>query len=218
MQISLNYEDLVLFRQAPLVGRVWTRTLQGWSSTSSHLSRSITTADLGGDITTTALYASQRRRNHHPFVMSNNLLSYVGWTFLPNVRDPEYAHLSFCLVHQNVAACELLYSAEDSVLICEQLVTGWVQSIYYGITIRAGDPKPQPGSPRYLKHRRRIHILVVFTYLLYTIVEADYEIRRGRNFYQDLGLSPDVNDKAIKSRFRRLYVLAPAYHPQRRVL
>lgn len=97
----------------------------------------------------------------------------------------------------------------DPRLIWDQLVTGWVQSIYYGVTIRAGDPKPQPGSPRHLKHRRRIHILVVLTYLLYTIVEADYEIRRAGNFYQDLGLSPDVDDKAIKSKFRRLYVLAP---------
>ncbi|KAF3058443.1 hypothetical protein GL218_05704 [Daldinia childiae] len=55
----------------------------------------------------------------------SNLLSLLGWTFLPN------------------------------------LVTGWVQSIYYGLTIRAGDRKPAPNSPRYAEHRRRIHILVV---------------------------------------------------------
>lgn len=88
----------------------------------------------------------------------------------------------------------------------EQLVTGWVQSIYYGIAIRAGDSKPQPGSPRYWKHRRRIQIVVVLAYLLYTIIQADYDIQRDGSFYQDLGLAPDVDDRAIKSRFRKLYV------------
>ncbi|KAI9880799.1 MAG: hypothetical protein M1830_000235 [Pleopsidium flavum] len=128
--------------------------------------------------------------------MSNNLLSYAGWTFLPNVRDPEYA-APVLPVH---------------VTLTSTLVTGWVQSTYYGITIRAGEPKPQPGSQRYLKHRRRIHILVVFTYLCYTIVEAGYGIRRAGNFYQDLGLSPDVDEKAIKSKFRRLAAL---HHPDK---
>ncbi|KAL9028585.1 MAG: hypothetical protein Q9196_003074 [Gyalolechia fulgens] len=110
--------------------------------------------------------------------MSNYLLSYVGWTFLPN------------------------------------LVTGWVQSLYYGITIRAGDPKPQPGSPRYLKHRRRIHIAVIVIYLLYTIYEADYLVRLDGDFYQDLDLPVDVDEKKIKSRFRRL---ATIYHPDKAV-
>ncbi|KAI9791740.1 MAG: hypothetical protein M1816_003550 [Peltula sp. TS41687] len=108
--------------------------------------------------------------------MSANLLSYVGWTFLPN------------------------------------MVTGWVQTIYYGIAIRAGDPKPQPGSATYNKHRRRIHILVISAYLLYTIYEADWEIRRAGDFYQDLGLTPDVEDREIKTRFRRLAAL---YHPDK---
>ena len=89
----------------------------------------------------------------------------------------------------------------------KQLVTGWVQTIYYGITIRAGERKPQPGSARYTKHRRRIQILVISVYLLYNIYEADWEIRRAGDFYQDLDLSsPHVGDKDIKLRFRRLYV------------
>ncbi|KAL9601268.1 MAG: hypothetical protein Q9219_002673 [cf. Caloplaca sp. 3 TL-2023] len=110
--------------------------------------------------------------------MSGNLLSYVGWTFLPN------------------------------------LVTGWVQSLYYGITIRAGDPKPQPGSPKYLKHRQRIHIAVIVIYLLYTIYEADYWVRVNGDFYQDLDLPVNVDEKKIKSRFRRL---AAIYHPDKAI-
>ncbi|RDL38952.1 uncharacterized protein BP5553_03292 [Venustampulla echinocandica] len=92
------------------------------------------------------------------------------------------------------------------------LVTGWLQSVYYGITIRAGDPKPQPGSPRYNLHRRRIHILVVSFYLLYTIYEADWEIRRASDFYQDLGIPHNASERDVKSRFRRL---AATYHPDK---
>ncbi|MCJ1299456.1 hypothetical protein MMC08_002248 [Hypocenomyce scalaris] len=92
------------------------------------------------------------------------------------------------------------------------LITAWLQSLYYGITIRAGDPKPQPGTPRWLKHRRRIHMTVVLAYLLYTIVEADYELRRAGDFYQDLGLPHSVDEKGIKSRFRKL---AAIHHPDK---
>jgi len=92
------------------------------------------------------------------------------------------------------------------------LVTGWVQSFWYSFTIRAGDPKPQPGSPRYIKHRRRIHIIVVSAYLLYTIYEADWEIRRASDFYQDLGITHSSTEREIKSRFRRL---AAIHHPDK---
>ncbi|KAK3325897.1 hypothetical protein B0H66DRAFT_600032 [Apodospora peruviana] len=92
------------------------------------------------------------------------------------------------------------------------LVTGWLQTIYYSITIRAGDPKPRPGTPRYAEHRRRIHILVVSVYLLYTIYEADYELQRAGSYYSDLNVPLDASERDIKSRFRRLAAL---YHPDK---
>ncbi|KAL1836673.1 hypothetical protein VTJ49DRAFT_4800 [Mycothermus thermophilus] len=92
------------------------------------------------------------------------------------------------------------------------LVTGWTQSLYYSITIRAGDPKPQPGTPRWAAHRRRIHIAVVTLYLLYTIYEADYELQRAGTFYTDLGVPLTATEREIKSRFRRLAAL---YHPDK---
>ncbi|KAK4695284.1 hypothetical protein P7C71_g2439, partial [Lecanoromycetidae sp. Uapishka_2] len=92
------------------------------------------------------------------------------------------------------------------------LVTGWLQSIYYGISIRAGDPKPRPGSPKYQKHRRRIHMTVILAYLLYTLYEADYLVRQSGDFYSFLGLPPGAEEKAIKSRFRRL---AAVHHPDK---
>lgn len=87
-----------------------------------------------------------------------------------------------------------------------------MQTIYYGIVIRAGDPKPRPGTARYAEHRRRIHILVVSAYLLYTIFEADREIRQAGSFYSDLGLTPAATEREVKSRFRRLAAL---YHPDK---
>ncbi|KAK3309001.1 uncharacterized protein B0T15DRAFT_126021 [Chaetomium strumarium] len=92
------------------------------------------------------------------------------------------------------------------------LVTNWTQSLYYSITIRAGDPKPQPGTPRHAEHRRRIHILVVALYLAYTIYEADYDLQRAGSFYSDLGVPLHATEREIKSRFRRLAAL---YHPDK---
>ncbi|KAI1331889.1 hypothetical protein F5Y16DRAFT_246680 [Xylariaceae sp. FL0255] len=92
------------------------------------------------------------------------------------------------------------------------LVSGWVQSIYYGLTIRAGDPRPPPQSARFQQHRRRIHTLVIVIYLLYTIYEADWELRRAGTFYGDLGVPFGASERDIKSRFRRLAAL---HHPDK---
>ncbi|KAI0190017.1 membrane associated DnaJ chaperone-like protein [Xylaria flabelliformis] len=92
------------------------------------------------------------------------------------------------------------------------LVTGVVQSIYYNLTIRAGDPHPPPNSPRWQLHRRRIHTLVITLYLLYTIYEADYDLQRHGDFYQSLGVPFSASEREIKSRFRRLAAL---HHPDK---
>jgi hypothetical protein len=91
-------------------------------------------------------------------------------------------------------------------------LAGWLLSTYYGVTIRAGDPKPQPGSPRYARHWRNSFILVIALYFLYTIYEADWELQRQGNFYADLGVPIDVTEKALQSRFRKLTV---QYHPDK---
>ena len=87
-----------------------------------------------------------------------------------------------------------------------------MQSIYYGIIFKAGDPKPRPQSPRFQADRRRIYILIVSLYLLYTIYEADYELRRQSSYYADLGLPFDASERDIKSRFRRV---AAMHHPDK---
>lgn len=47
-------------------------------------------------------------------------------------------------------------------------------------------------------------MMVVVAYLLYTLFEADYLVRQQGDFYQALGVTPDVGEKTIRSRFRRL--------------
>ncbi|QGA21842.1 hypothetical protein EYB26_009553 [Talaromyces marneffei] len=91
-------------------------------------------------------------------------------------------------------------------------VASILQSVYYGLTIRAGDPRPQPGSPRFNKHRRRIFISVVTLYLFYTIYESFHQVRAEGDFYSLLGVSPLADERTIKSRFRRL---AAQHHPDK---
>jgi preprotein translocase subunit Sec63 len=85
-------------------------------------------------------------------------------------------------------------------------VTGWLQTILYAVFIRAGDPKPQPGSQRYVQDYRRVRIFVILVYLLYTIIDADYQLKQAGDFYQVLGVPHSVDEKGLQSRFRRLYV------------
>lgn len=49
-------------------------------------------------------------------------------------------------------------------------------------------------------------------YLLYTIYEADFELRRASSFYTDLGVPLAASERDIKTRFRRLAAL---HHPDK---
>ena len=82
--------------------------------------------------------------------------------------------------------------------------TGHLQTFYYNFAYRVGEPKPQPGTPLYTKHYRRIYGGVILLYLLYTLYEADWIIRRAGDFYNALGVQLDVGEKELNSRFRRL--------------
>lgn len=83
-------------------------------------------------------------------------------------------------------------------------MSGWIQTTLYGIFIRAGDPKPAPGSPKWIKHRRIIQVGCILLYLLYTVYETDWQLQREGDFYRILGVSPDAEERRIKSVARRL--------------
>ncbi|KAF2111996.1 hypothetical protein BDV96DRAFT_580968 [Lophiotrema nucula] len=89
---------------------------------------------------------------------------------------------------------------------------GWIQVILYSIFIRAGDPKPQPGSPRFVRHKRQIMMLVYAAYFLFTIYEVDYNLQRASHAYNDLGVPVTVDDSGLASRFRKLTV---RFHPDK---
>ncbi|OJD34475.1 heat shock protein [Diplodia corticola] len=91
-------------------------------------------------------------------------------------------------------------------------VVGYIQSFLYSLFIRAGDPRPQPGSPKFIRHKKIIQGLVVIGYLVYSIYEADWELQRAGNFYQALGVPVNATEKTINTRFRRLTVL---HHPDK---
>lgn len=93
------------------------------------------------------------------------------------------------------------------------MATRFIQNTYYGLTIRAGSPRPQPGQPRFAEHYRRIYILVVCAYLAFTVYEADWELRRaGGDFYSVLGVAPDAPVREIKRRYRQL---SAVMHPDK---
>jgi hypothetical protein len=77
---------------------------------------------------------------------------------------------------------------------------------------RAGDPIPQRGTARYARDFKRVFITAVALYLSYTIYEAYHQIMLSENFYDLLTVPHDIEERPLRSRFRRLTVL---YHPDK---
>ncbi|KAJ5481047.1 hypothetical protein N7539_006941 [Penicillium diatomitis] len=99
--------------------------------------------------------------------------------------------------------------------ILPNYATSFLQSVYYGITIRAGDPRPMPQTPRFDRDRRRIFIFVIISYLLYTLYETFHQVQVAGDYYQLLGVSPFADERTIKSRFRKV---AAQFHPDKETL
>src|SRR5690349_14927017 len=93
------------------------------------------------------------------------------------------------------------------------LATQFLQSIYYRITLSAGTPHPQPGTALYARDYRRIRILVLISYLLYTLAQSLYDVKLAGDFYTLLSIDPyHTTEKEIRTRLRRL---AARYHPDK---
>jgi curved DNA-binding protein CbpA len=88
----------------------------------------------------------------------------------------------------------------------------WAQTLLYSIFIRAGEPKPSPGSPRYNKHRRQLLISIYIAYFAFLIYEVDFHVQRAGTAYTALGVPLDVDESGLASRFRKLTV---RYHPDK---
>ncbi|KAJ9662798.1 hypothetical protein H2198_001250 [Neophaeococcomyces mojaviensis] len=91
--------------------------------------------------------------------------------------------------------------------------TNLLQNVYYRVTISAGQPHPQPGTGRYARDHRRIRVLVLCLYLVYTLAQSLYDVKLAGDFYTLLSVDPyRTSDKEIKSRLRRL---AAKFHPDK---
>jgi hypothetical protein len=93
-----------------------------------------------------------------------------------------------------------------------QFITTNILSVYYRTITRAGDPIPQRGTHLYARHYKRVHLTVITAYLLYTVYESYYSIRRTPTFYSLLSVPLTVDERALRSRFRRLSI---KYHPDK---
>ena len=69
---------------------------------------------------------------------------------------------------------------------------------------------PTPGSIQYRKHYAIAFAFVILTYLTYTVIQTARSMQP--NFYQILGVSPDVDENGLKLAFR---AFVKRNHPDR---
>ena len=71
--------------------------------------------------------------------------------------------------------------------------------------------KPQTqNSPQWAKDRSKCYLLVVGLFLIYSVVSAEADL--GINYYQNLKVSPSVDDKSLRAAFRAQSLI---YHPDK---
>lgn len=99
------------------------------------------------------------------------ILSFAGWTFVPN------------------------------------LASGF---IHHGLMRLFPTSLAMPGSRSYGRDRRIIYIVVVVSYLMYTLYRAYVDL--PVNFYETLGVPLDVGEKKLRTGYRRLSAI---HHPDK---
>lgn len=92
--------------------------------------------------------------------------------------------------------------------VTQQILKNVVLQFYPRLS--AGRPPPSPGTPAYVQLYRYTYAVVVLGYLIYTLINGARNI--GPNFYENLGVSPDVDDNGLKLAFRQF---AKRFHPDR---
>ncbi|OZJ02074.1 hypothetical protein BZG36_04961, partial [Bifiguratus adelaidae] len=95
--------------------------------------------------------------------------------------------------------------------VVPQLVSSVLQRVWYSYSYRVDSLKPQPGSLKYRLHYNRIYVLVVGLYLLYTIYEANANLKP--NYYQLLNLDPrTITTQHLRKAWKQFSI---AYHPDK---
>lgn len=69
---------------------------------------------------------------------------------------------------------------------------------------------PPPGTPLYAQHYRYTYAFAILSYLLYNLISVTWSM--PPNFYEKLGVDPEVEENALKLAFRQF---ARKNHPDR---
>ncbi|KAJ2801099.1 hypothetical protein H4R20_003811 [Coemansia guatemalensis] len=100
-------------------------------------------------------------------------------------------------------------------LLLPQLAANYLLKITHWI-LQQTAPRlvPHPKTPQYTRHRRIAYVVVVASYLLYTLWATEQAL--GANFYHVLGLRPDsFSASQLRRNFRRLsLILHPDKNPE----
>lgn len=103
--------------------------------------------------------------------------------------------------------------------IVPSLATHYTQILYYKFTVPLGDASPLPGSPKYERHKRNIYALIISLYLVYSVVEAVWNVTNSlspqstkNSLYGVLEVDPEATASTIRSAFRRMSV---KFHPDK---
>lgn len=71
-------------------------------------------------------------------------------------------------------------------------------------------PLSPPGTAKYARDRRIIYVLVVSSYLLYSLIQAYRDL--DPNYFEMLGVPIDVEEKKLRTYFRKLSAI---HHPDK---
>jgi len=94
-----------------------------------------------------------------------------------------------------------------------KMATNFIQARYYEWKYAPNSPsKPKPGTVKYKRDYKRIHILVIIVYLIYNFYQSMYQTPRQPTLYETLNVSKDFTTQQLKSNYRKLSLM---YHPDK---
>lgn len=108
--------------------------------------------------------------------------------------------------------------------VLPNLLTNFLQSLYYRIVTPLGENKPVRNSARHRRDRRRIYAFIIVSYLIFSVVDAYYSVAldpksplsSASSLYSSLEIPvsnlADVSNSELRTSFRKLSL---KYHPDK---
>jgi hypothetical protein len=96
-------------------------------------------------------------------------------------------------------------------LVLPSMAANFLQKAYYRFRFSStATHRPQPGTPKFVKHYNRCYMLVVGVYLAYCLGQIVFSL--PPNYYQTFGISRANMEAEIKPMLRKYSLM---YHPDR---